>query len=184
MLLEHTQPLDQTDLMRLDRFLHTSACGQNAMGLSYAHGFLTAVACGPEQLEPMEWLRLMFDEPVFDSGDDAREMLGLALRLFREIERCLGCGEACRPVFEYVRDHAGTTHADAQHWCRGFTAGMALFSECWTRHAHSSLNTPLVLITQLAAMRGLPDPAYARLCDALPAAAQSVYRYWQANARG
>ena len=178
MLPEHAQPLVPSDLARLDRFLHTAACGEAAMGLSYAHGFLTAVASGPEQLEPAEWLRLMFDDPVFESGDDASEMLGLALRLFREIERGLDGGMTFRPVFEYVRDVSGT-HADAQRWCRGFSAGFALFSECWTREARTALDTPLSLIFQLARTRSLADPAYLRLCDALPDAAGSVYRYWR-----
>lgn len=180
---EPTHPLNQTDLARLDHFLHTAACGREAMGLSYAHGFLTAVASGPERLEPAEWLRLVFDDPVFESGDDAREMLGLALRLFQEIERNLGSDGGYRPVFEFVRDGAGRTHSDAQHWCRGFAAGLALFSERWTRSARATLNTPLELIFRLAETRGLPDTAYARLCDALPAAAESVYRYWQAQGR-
>ena len=65
----------------------------------------------------------------------------------------------------------------------GFAAGLALFSERWTRSARATLNTPLELIFRLAETRGLPDAAYARLCDALPAAAESVYRYWQAQGR-
>lgn len=181
MLPEHTQPLTQADLQRLEHFLRTTACGDEAMGLSYAHGFLTAVASGPERLEPDEWLRLMFDDPVFASGEDAREMLGLALRLFQEIERDLRSSTAYRPVFDYVDNGVGGTQVDAQRWCRGFSAGLALFSEHWTRHAHSNLSTPLVLVSQLANIRSQPDPAYARLCDALPAAAKSVYRYWQAQ---
>lgn len=184
MLPETLQPLDPTDLARLDRFLHTVACGQDAMGLSYAHGFLTAVACGPERLEPSEWLRLMFDEPVFESGEEAGEMLGLALRLFGEIEHGLQHATGFRPVFDTVRDPDGGTHADAQRWCLGFVAGFALFREHWTRDARAALHTPLNLILRLADIRALPDPVYAQLCEALPAAARSVYRYWQGADRG
>jgi uncharacterized protein len=176
---EHTQPLQPAELARLDRFLQSAACGHDAMGLSFAHGFLTAVASGPERLEAAEWLRLMFDEPVFETGADAREMLGLALRLFRQIERGLRGQAAFRPVVEYVRSRAGETHTDAQAWCRGFVAGFALFSERWTRDARGTLNLPLSLISELSETRGVPDPAYARLCDALPDAAQCVYHYWR-----
>lgn len=184
MLPEHACPLGRTELARLDRFLHTAACGGDAMGLSYAHGFLTAVASGPERLEPAEWLRLMFDEPVFGSGDEAREMLGLALRLFHEIERGLGERGGFHPVFEYVRDDGGRTHVDAQRWCRGFAAGFALFSERWTPEARTVLNASLDLILRLARTRGLADAAYARLCDGVPGAAESVYRYWETEGRG
>jgi uncharacterized protein len=182
-LPEQAQPLNPADLARLDHFLHTAACGQEAMGLSYAHGFLTAVASGPERLEPSEWLRLMFDEPVFESGAEAGEMLGLALRLFREIEHGLHADAGFRPVLESVRDTAGDTHVDAQHWCRGFVSGFGLFSERWSRTDRAALHTPLRLIFQLAGMRGLPDPVYARLCEVVPDAAALVYRYWQTEGR-
>jgi len=153
------------------------------MGLSHAHGFLTAVASGPELLEPGEWLRLMFDEPVFETGDDAREMLGLAMRLYQDIERELHGEGGFRPVLEYVRDGAGDLRVDAQLWCRGFVAGFALFRERWTREARGTLDAPLSVIFRLSEIRGLPDPAYVRLCDALPDAAGAVYRYWQDEGR-
>lgn len=175
MLPDTLQPLDDVELARLERFLHTVACGQDAMSLSYAHGFLTAVACGPERLEPAEWLRLMFDEPVFENGAEAGEMLGLALRLFGDIEHGLR-GAGLRPRFDTVR---GGTHADAQRWCLGFAAGFALFRERWTHDARTALRTPLDLILRLADQRALPDPVYAQLCDVLPDAAGAIYRYWR-----
>ena len=36
--------LSQAELLRLGAFLHSPACGRDAMGLSHAHGFLTALA--------------------------------------------------------------------------------------------------------------------------------------------
>lgn len=183
MLPETSQPLSETDLARLDGFLHSSACGGEAMGLSRAHGFLTALASGPELLEPSEWLRLMFDEPVFASGDDAQEMLGLAMRLYDEIERGLRGDTGFRPVLEYVRDSAGPVRVDAQRWCRGFVSGFALFRERWTRAARASLDLPLSVIFKLAETPGVAGPAYAQLCDALPEAAGAVFRYWQAEGR-
>jgi uncharacterized protein len=181
MLPTHSPPLSQSDLARLDHFLHTAACGRDAMGLSYAHGFLTAVASGPEHLQADEWLRLVFDEPVFTDGAQAGEVLGLALRLFQEIEQGLSRDGHFRPVFEYVRGAGGEAHADAQRWCRGFTSGLALFSEYWTTESRAVLQVPLSLIFRLAQAPGYPDASYARLCDALPQAAETVYRYWLAD---
>lgn len=183
MFPEQTTPLGQADLARLDRFLNTAACGRDAMGLAYAHGFLTAVASGPEHLEPGEWLRLMFDDPVFASGSDAREMLGLALRLYQDIDRGLH-GGGFRPVFEMIRDDTGRTRPDAQRWCRGYASCLTLFSERWTPSARVALDAPLELILSLSRTRGLADPAYARLCDAVPDAAETVYRYWEEQGRG
>ena len=183
MLPKPSSPLNQSDLALLDRFLHTTACGGEAMGLSYAHGFLTSVACGPERLQPDEWLRLVFDEPVFETGEQARDVLGLALRLFQEIEQGLGPDGEFRPVFEYVRGSTGQLHADAQRWCRGFVSGLTLFCECWTPESRSALRTPLELIFRLAELPGLDDPAYGQLCDALTGAAESVHHYWLGQAR-
>jgi uncharacterized protein len=175
--------LSQDELARLDRFLQSPACGGEAMGLSHAHGFLTALASGPELLEPSEWLRLMFDEPVFASGDDAQEMLGLAMRLYADIEQGLRGEAGFRPVLEYVRDDTGATHVDAQRWCRGFVSGFSLFRERWTREARRLLDLPLSVIFRLAETRGVADATYARLCDVLPEAADAVFRYWQAEGR-
>lgn len=179
MLAEHPRPLNQADLLRLDHFLRSNACGQEAMGLSYAHGFLTAVASGPERLDSAEWLRLMFDEPVFETGSEAEEMLSLALRLFGEIEHHLQTSIGFRPVFDTIHDAAKRTYADAQPWCLGFTDGIKLFSECWTAEANQTLHAPLDLIFRLANMRGLPDTTYTKLCDAVADAAEYIYCYWQ-----
>lgn len=151
------------------------------MGLSYAHGFLTAIASGPEALEPSEWLRLMFDEPVFDSGEEAQEMLGLALRLYQDIEDSLHEDGRFRPVLDYVRD-ARRTRVDAHVWCRGFIAAFSLFGERWTQQSRRALEQPLGLIFQLAQAGAKDDPDYARLCDALPCAAEAVHRYWRSAA--
>jgi uncharacterized protein len=177
---ESAQPLQQPDLIRLDQFLRSSACGKQAMSLSYAHGFLTSIASGPEQLEPSEWLRLMFDEPVFESGDEGSEMLGLAVRLFAEIERGLKNETIFRPVLEYIRDGDKLVRTDAQRWCLGFVEGLGLFNERWTPDARESLRTPLEVVFQLAEIRGVANPSYQQLCDTLPDIAQSTFSYWQA----
>lgn len=179
MLPAHIQPLDQADLLRLDRFLHSPACGREAMSLSRAHGFLTAAASGPEQLEPGEWLRLMFDEPVFESGDEAESMLGLAMRLYCEIETTLDSVDGYRPVLDFVRDGAGTA-VDASAWCRGYFSGMSLCRELWALHADGELGYLLAPIHALARYRGAArDGRHRQLCGQLPSCAVSVYRYWR-----
>lgn len=185
MLPVHAQPLSQTDLLKLDAFLHSPACGREAMGLSRAHGFLTAAASGPEQLEPGEWLRLVFDEPVFESGEQAETMLGLAMRLYQEIEATLEAGReqtgSYRPVLDFVRGNGGVT-VDASAWCQGYFSGMSLCRELWSMHSGSELNRLLAPIFALASHRGaVRDDFHRRLCDELPGTAESVYRYWRAQ---
>lgn len=176
---ERARTLRQSELLRLDRFLHSAGSGGEAMNLSRAHGFLTAGAAGPEELESAEWLRLMFDEPVFASGEEAQEILGIALRLYHDIERGLAETGGFRPVLDFVGDGAGTAHPDAAAWCQGFLSGMNLFREHWTGADRTVLHEPLALIYQLSQTPPAGDFLYRRLCDALPAAAEAVYRHWR-----
>lgn len=182
MLPVHAQALDQSDLLKLDAFLHSSACGRDAMGLSRAHGFLTAAASGPEQLEPGEWLRLVFDEPVFETGEQAEDMLGLAMRLYQHIETSLDHAGSYRPVLDFVRDGGSGMAVDATAWCQGYFSGMSLCRELWAMHAGSELNRLLAPIFELSRYHGAShDALHHRLCDELPVTAESVYRYWRAQ---
>lgn len=152
------------------------------MGVSRAHGFLTAGVCGPEGLGPDEWIRLVFDEPVFDTGEQAQDMLGLALALYRDIEAGLTVSGRFRPVLEYVRQ-GGTTHIDPRPWCEGFIAGTDLFRELWTGAARELLHEPLDVIFRLARMAPDGGRTHARLCAALPLAAEAIHSFWRANRR-
>lgn len=173
-------PLSRDDLLRLDAFLHSPACGGEAMGLSRAHGFLTAAASGPEPLEPSEWLRLVFDEPVFESGDQAEDILGMALRLYRDIEADLGAPGRYRPLLEDARAPGGGSEAHAQAWCQGYLAGVSVCQEVWAMHAGRAMNALLNPIVRLAQPQGDPPAELRRLCDELPLVAESLYRYWRA----
>jgi uncharacterized protein len=176
-------PLLAADLLRLERFLRSRACGPDAMGVSRAHGFLSAGVCGPEALTPDEWIRLVFDEPVFESGQQAEEMLGLALRLYRDIEAGLAVPDAFRPVLEVV-GHGRETYVDARPWCEGFIAGTDLFRELWTPLAREVLAEPLAVIVRLA--RTAPDAGVSqqRLLEALPLAAQAIHAFWRERETG
>lgn len=148
MFPDSTPTLSQRDLARLDAFLHSTARGRDAMGVSRAHGCLTAAARGPEAVEAAEWLRLVFDEPVFPTGAAAQEMLGLAPRLYRDIEQSLAMVGRFRPLFDPVA--AGEASADASAWCRGFVSGMSLCRGQCAAHARGVLHEPLQVILRLA----------------------------------
>lgn len=170
--------LDQNELLKLDSFLRSPACGSESMGLSRAHGFLTALASGPEQLEPGEWLWLVFDEPVFANGAQAETMLGLAMRLYQDIESRLGNPGSFLPVLDFARDAGGVT-VDASNWCRGYFSGMSVCREQWAWHASQGLDSLLDPILGMARRPPISqDVPYRRQCDALSASAEAVYRYW------
>lgn len=172
-----SRPLTEADLARLEGFLRSRACGPDAMGVSRAHGFLTAAVSGPEALSAEEWIRLVFDEPVFASGEQAGEMLGLALALYRDIEEGLRQGDF-RPVWEAVADGL-RVRFDPRPWCEGFLAGTRLFGEHWAGAAGGMLRQPLEVIQRLACLTPSGGESYARLCEALPLAVQVIYLYWR-----
>lgn len=88
MLPDSASSLSQGDLARLDAFLHSDACGRDAMGVARAR-FSHRDGVRPGGGGYGQWLRLVFGEPVFPTGDVAQEMLGLAVRLYRDIEQGL-----------------------------------------------------------------------------------------------
>jgi uncharacterized protein len=182
MLPDKLTPLSRAERERLAGFLHSPACGREALGLSYAHGLLSALASGPEPLEPGEWLRLVLDEPVFDSLAQAEEILGLWLRWYHEIEHGLAGRCEFLPALEVRRaGERGETHDDARAWCQGYLAAFELFRERWTEESLIVLRPALRAIAWLAVAPPEPGARYAERCRALGEAARAVYRYWNAK---
>ncbi|MCS6785423.1 MAG: YecA family protein [Thiobacillaceae bacterium] len=170
--------LTQAELLRLDAFMHSPACGREAMSLSQAHGFLTALASGPGRLEPAEWLRLIFDEPVFTDGAQAEDILGLALRLYRDIEVGLEAGQFS-PVVERGRTDGSY---DASAWCRGYQSGMSLFPEVWAQHASAQLSALLSPIHTLARGEAMDESTQRGELALLAPSVTAIHRYWRDRA--
>jgi uncharacterized protein len=149
------------------------------MTLSRAHGFLTAVVSGPEPFEPDEWIRLIFDEPVFADGAEADEILGLILRLHADIERTLPERGRFRPLLEYVRSAGAETQVEAEEWCRGYLAAMGLWGVP-SGGMVADLLEPVFLIAspQGATQQALRAGHYRDLCALLPRMAEAVYQHW------
>ena len=50
------QPLSEKEFDDLDNFLLSDRCSDDAMTMDTLHGYLTAIAIGPETIMPAEWL--------------------------------------------------------------------------------------------------------------------------------
>src|SRR5215216_70541 len=74
-------------LQELDEFFLSDAAPDGGMMLSDLDGFLTAVAIGPEQIKPSEWLpRIWGDEtPEFLSEEQANRVIGTILGRYNQI---------------------------------------------------------------------------------------------------
>ena len=183
MLPDSPAPLTQPELLRLERFLRSSKSGEGAMTLSHAHGFLTAIVSGPESFEAGEWIRLIFDEPVFSDSGQVQDILGLIVRLHASIEAALPLPGRFLPIFEYETPGGRGVEYRSEQWCRGYISAMALWSAPLTRTLHYTLE-PLFLIAspQGRAQRELSAAHYQELCALLPPMAEAVYRHWHNGA--
>jgi uncharacterized protein len=178
-LPDNPAPLTQPELLRLERFLRSGDSGDGAMTLSHAHGFLTAIVSGPESFEAEEWIRLIFDEPVFSDAAQVQDILGLIVRLHASIEAALPVPGSFLPIFEYVEAGGGGTVYRAEQWCAGFISAMALWTEPLSRTLRNTLE-PLFLIAspQNRAQHALQAAHYEELCALLPPMAEAIYRHW------
>ncbi|MGD2083294.1 MAG: YecA family protein [Chromatiales bacterium] len=171
--------LTQQELLRLEDFLKSNACGEGSMSLSRAHGFLTAVVSAPEALEPDEWMRVIFDEPVFDDSDEVKDVLGLIQRLHQSIECSIPRKGGFSPILEFVQRSDGSLAYRAEEWCQGYISAMALWGQP-TPGRVAALLEPVFLITrpQSTDERQFRDAHYDELCAMLPRAAEAVYAHW------
>ena len=84
------QILSDKEFEELDQFLLSDRCGDEAMTMDALHGYLTAIAAGPEAVGIDEWLPLVWgpdpeDAPVFSSAAEAARVSGLIERVLKEI---------------------------------------------------------------------------------------------------
>ena len=179
---DNPAPLTQPELLRLERFLRSSESGDGAMTLSHAHGFLTAIVSGPEQFEAGEWIRLIFDEPVFSDASQVQDILGLIVRLHASIEAALPEPGRFLPIFEYEGPPGRGSAYRSEQWCRGYISAMALWAQPVTRTLQYTLE-PLFLIAspQTRAQQELQQAHYDELCALLPPMAEAVYRHWHGS---
>lgn len=183
MFPDNPVPLTQPELLRLEAFLRSHDSGEDAMSLSHAHGFLTAIVSGPESLETDEWIRLVFDEPVFSDSGQAQDILGLIVRLHAAIEAALPVPGRYRPIFEFSTAGGGGTAYRSEQWCQGYISAMGVWSEPLSRSLLHTLE-PLFLIAkpQGRSQQALREVHYQELCALLPPMAEMVYQHWHGGA--
>jgi len=117
-------------LQELDEFLTSDGAPDRSMALSALDGFLTAVAIGPEQIKPSEWLpRIWGDEtPEFLSEEEANRVIGTILGRYNQIITQLRDDpDRYQPLIRQ-NEHGQVI---ARDWVAGFMDGVALRFHGW-----------------------------------------------------
>jgi uncharacterized protein len=130
------QPLSDKEFDELDRFLLSDKCPDDAMTMDSLHGFLTAIAIGPETVLMSEWLPYIWGGdlergPQFKNEKEFERMVNLIVRFMNEIVITM---EVAPKEFEPLyceHEWEGKALIDGEAWAWGFWEGLSLRAEAW-----------------------------------------------------
>jgi uncharacterized protein len=185
------QPLSDQEFDELDSYLLSEHCGDDAMTLDALHGYLTALAIGPETVAFSEWLPRIWgpspgDAPRFSNQQESERVLGLIARFMNEI---LLTFEVAPKDFEPLfceHEWQGRKVLDGEAWAWGFWEGMQLREAAW-RPAWESEIAPLLRPIYLLGAEEIEEEEVAlvdnplkchRLAVEIEDAIAKIHRYW------
>ncbi len=135
------EPLTDAELDELEAFLASDAVPQDCMDLEMLDGYLAAIASGPEQIQPSEWLQQVWSEggksstPAFTGTQQAQRIMALMLRHMVGIERTLAESPTRFKPLLYIPDEHGRdserSPPEGTAWCEGYMSGVKLRDEEW-----------------------------------------------------
>jgi uncharacterized protein len=184
------QPLSEKEFDELDRFLLSDRTPEDAMTLDTLHGYLTAIAIGPETIMPAEWLPRVWGEdggaPKWKNSKEEERIVNLIMRFMNEV---LITFEVAPKEFEPLyceHEVGGQTLVDAEAWTWGFWEGMDLrpgsWDEIWDSEA-ADLMRPLYLLgadeIEEEELPEVEDPVKAhKLALEVEANLPAIHRFW------
>ncbi|SNS32888.1 uncharacterized protein SAMN06265795_102237 [Noviherbaspirillum humi] len=185
-------PLSDKEFNELDQFLLSDRCAEDGMTMDTLHGYLTALAIGPEEVLMAEWLPRVWGEfadkgPKFDNDKQAKRITGLIARYMNEILMTL---EVAPKEFEPLyceMEWEGRTLLDPEAWAWGFWQGMELRADAWEPIWDSELADLMRPVYLLGAeeleeedMAQVESPVQRdKLAIELESAILPIYRYWK-----
>ena len=129
-----TGPLTDAEFDELDEFLMSEALPEETMDVAMLDGFLTALAIGPNLLEPGQWLPEIWggsEAVVWESPEQAAHIMGMILRHWNFLlAQFQAEPDAYAPVV-YTSEENGKEVSIVDEWCIGFVRGINLDDEAW-----------------------------------------------------
>jgi uncharacterized protein len=178
--------LDDNELDELDMYLRAHAQDSRLL-LDGVHGLLSALAVGPMQVLPEEWLPEVLHEP-FSDEDEGNRVLALLAKLNDSISAELDV-DAYEPILGEVETETGPV-LSAAGWCEGFSRGIDLRAMLWEKRLADDpplmeLLGPVMalavdegILSAEAEFEKLSDEEYDDCLAQLPAVLIAVNHYW------
>ena len=188
--------MTEEEFDELDSFLLSEQCSDETMTMDALHGYLTAIAIGPESITAQEWLPRIWgpepeDAPDFDDAKQAARIQTLAGRMLGEITVTLDIApNDFEPLF-CEHQWKGKSVLDAEAWAWGFTEGMQLRADAWRALKESPQAGLLRAIYLLGAeeiaedeVALVDDPIKChKLAIEIEASIPQIRRFWQAKTK-
>ncbi|HYD79727.1 MAG TPA: UPF0149 family protein [Paucimonas sp.] len=185
------QLLSDKDFDELDQFLLSDRCADDGMTMDSLHGYLTALAIGPEVVPMAEWLPLVWggfaeQGPKFKSEKEAQRITNLIARFMNEVAITFEVApKEYEPLF-CEQEVDGRMLIDGEAWAWGFWEGMNLRAEAWAPIWDSNLSELAEKIYLLGAeeieeneMALVDDPVKRhKLALEVEAAIPHIHKYW------
>ncbi|MCB5162876.1 UPF0149 family protein [Marinomonas algarum] len=113
---------------KIDHYLMAFGTDRSLLCVSELDGFLTALGCSMQELEPDTWLGAIWgadeDQPVWESTEQEDEFLSLVLIMYMETMNGLLFGDFYPVYLEQEVD--GESTLLVEEWCVGFVRGAKL----------------------------------------------------------
>jgi uncharacterized protein len=186
------EPLSDKEFQELDQFLLSDRCAEDGMTMDSLHGYLTALAIGPEEVLMAEWLPKVWGShgakgPEFKNQKEAERITGLIARFMNEVAMTFDVApKEFEPLYcEHEVD--GRTLIDGEAWAWGFWEGIDLRAEAWEPIWSSEVGEFAEKIYLLGAeeieeeeMQLVDDPVKRhKMAIEVEAAIPHIHRYWK-----
>jgi uncharacterized protein len=148
------QPLlDDEQLDRLDDFLASDQVDEDALDLISAHGFLVALAVGPSEVPPTQWLAELFHgEPRYADETQRDDIIHLLTLLRDNAMAVLEQGGLPELPFELTLGGIPAEETPIGDWCAGFMEGVFCDESAWFQDDEETAATlllPFMLLSGL-----------------------------------
>lgn len=186
---EWPSSLDDSELEELDIYLRKHGNDGDLM-LDGVHGLLSAIAIGPLEVKPEEWLHEVLHD-AFEDENEGNRVLALLAKLNDSISAELDV-DAYEPILGEVDTEEGPM-LSAAGWCEGFSRGIDMRAAMWENRLAEDAGLMQLLgpIMALAVDEGvlqadaefekLTDDEYDECLGQLPDVLNAVGTYWREN---